>query len=896
MRQMRPLLAALGLAALAGCVRVYAPPSARPGPGEPAAPVGQAADTGQAESPFKKWSEVVKDAEVIRGLFTLYRKGDDLHWAIGADQLDKDYLVVVEYSRGIGDYFLLGGLPLRRDVVRFERRGDHVALVLPPVYTIADPGTPMERAVELTYGASVLARMKIESVHEETGAILVNMKEALVTDWAGIGPSMKAVLGMRGSLDSGRSSLATVKAFPENVEIGVDLTFRYEGDRPLPTVPDRRFVPIGVHYSWLELPDPPMRPRLADDRIGHFVAARMNFSRDTASTFFERYIERWRLERKDPSAALSEPVRPIVFYIDRTVPDRWRPYVKAGIENWNAAFERAGFEGAIVARDAPDDPDWDAEDARYSSIRWITPFRSTFAIGPSDVDPRTGEILNADILVTASFVQAWRSDWERIAAPTAAIKRYEETAALYERLTPAQMSRSCSYAQGFERQAAFVRSVLLARGTIAPGEPVPEEFIGAALVDLVMHEVGHALGLRHNFRASSATSYDRLHDQRFTASNGISGSVMDYNPVNVAVDRRGQGQYFMEGVGPYDAWAIEYAYTALAHTSTPQAERPGLEAILRRGVGDPAFAFGTDEDALFGPAGIDPLTQRFDLGSDPIGFARDRAALAAQVLAELETRILADGESYYRLRGAFNGVLVEKWGALLAASRVVGGQYVRRLHRGDANGATPFEPVPAARQRDALRFVIDEAFSAGAFEFSPALLNRLIPSRWLHWGANPFLVPVDYPVHEVVLGIQSSLLLNMLHPITLTRILDAEVKMTGGASPLTLAELFDELSGAIWSEVWRGSPFDGLGGYRRGIQRRYVRSLEDILLEPLPGTPEDARALARYQLEELGVRIGAVLDDEGRSLDTYSRAHLADTLARIERALAVSVSIDVRRR
>ena len=878
----------LGFGVLAGCVKVYSPTEEPPGPA--ASAVEGKADSQEKESPYKDWDEVVKDAEVIPGLFDLYRKGDDLHWAIAPDQLEMDYLVVVQYSRGIGDFFLLGGWPLRRDVVRFQRHGDHVLLVLPAFHTFADAGTPMAEAVELTYGSSVLAKIKIESVHDTSGAILINMKEALVADWAGVGPNMKFFLGIRGNLDSSRSSLVSAKGFAENVEIGVDLTFRYEGDRALPTVPDRRFVPIGVHYSWLKLPDPPMRPRLADDRIGHFIAGRMNFSRDTAATFFERYVERWRLEPSGAGSASSEPMRPIVFYIDRTVPERWRPYVKAGIENWNAAFERAGFKNAIVAREAPDDPDWDAEDARYSTIRWITPFRSTFAIGPSEADPRTGEILNSDILVTASFVQAYRSGWERIAAPTTAIEQYEQMAELYRRLPPEQMSRLCFFAQGLERRAGFVRSVLLSRGLIAPGEPMPEEFIGAALVNLIMHEVGHGLGLRHNFKASSVIPNDRLHA---AGVNSISGSVMDYNPVNVSVDRNGQGDYFMEGVGPYDVWAIEYAYSMVANAATPDAEKSALNEFVRRGVNDASYVYGSDEDALPGPAGIDPLTQRFDLGANPLGFARDRSELVAEVLAELESRIVADGESYSRLRGAFNSVMLEKWSSLLAASKIVGGQYVRRLHRGDVAGATPFQPVPAARQRQALSFVFDQTFSADAFQFSPTLLNKLTPNRWLHWGMSPIVVPIDYPIHEVVLGLQTSVLLNMLHAITLTRILDAEVKTSGGEASLSLSELFAELTGSIWSEIQGGERLAEIGGYRRGIQRRYVEALSDILLEPIPGTPEDARALARHHLTQLRARIDAALEGEGSSIDLYTRAHLEDSKARIERTLDASVSIGV---
>src|SRR5262249_55497758 len=274
----------------------------------------------------------------------------------------------------------------------------------------------------------------------------------------------------------------------------------------LNTVPDDRYIAIGMHYSFSQLPEKPMVPRYADDRTGYFLTVKKDFSRDEKEHFFVRYVNRWRLEKKDPSAAGSEPVQPIVYYIDRTIPEKYRPYVKKGIESWQKAFEAAGFKNAIIAKDAPDDPDWDPEDVRYSTIRWITSSEPSFgAIGPSRVDPRTGEILDADILVEASIVQSYRNIYRRYAGPDATPRMalpYRQLAGAPAGL-PLQLR--CDVGMAAADGGELMNIGMLADGSLPPGSPVPEEYLGQAITEVTMHEVGHTLGLRHNFRSSTST-------------------------------------------------------------------------------------------------------------------------------------------------------------------------------------------------------------------------------------------------------------------------------------------------------------------------------------------------------------------------------------------------------
>src|SRR5712691_3892756 len=495
-RSRAPLVLSL-LAVVAACTIRVIQPAAAPAPGG-----GPKPDSAKKDLPWKPFAEVTKDARVSTGLFTAYLKRENAYLALKPEQLDHDYLMVTELSQGIGELGIDGGSDVRSDLVRFHRSGDHVELWVVNPYATATPNTPMARTVDYSFGHSVAQSFAIASVRDTTNEVLVDLVPFAVSDFADVGPFFTLiadVFRVRGgtSFDRERSSFQSLRMFPTNAEIEARLTFRTSGYLGIETLADYRYIPLGVHYSILQLPDVPMRPRYADDRVGYFISAMKNYSRDTAETFFVRYVNRWRLEKKDPAAAVSEPVKPIVFYLDRTIPLDWRPYVREGILEWNKAFEEAGFKNAIQVLDAPDDTLWSAEDARYSTVRWMADNDAIYAIGPSDVDPRTGEILNADILFTASWIQAWQGEFREWTGPQAMIGEvFREDSLL--RADPAggpggvagRLRRFCSYSEGLAQRATLVRAVLAAQGVIAAGAPVPREYIGQALKEVVMHEVG----------------------------------------------------------------------------------------------------------------------------------------------------------------------------------------------------------------------------------------------------------------------------------------------------------------------------------------------------------------------------------------------------------------------
>jgi hypothetical protein len=739
-----------------------------------------------------------------------------------------------------------------------------------------------------------MTKLKVESVNDSSKAVLVDLAPFLVSDLSDLAEGMKQALNNKPvSFDKERSAVTSVKVFPENAEIEALLTYR-PGDRAgidLSSVPDERYIPISVHYSFSKLPEKPMMPRLADDRVGYFLTVVKDFSKDTKENFWLRYANHWRLEKKDPSAELSEPVKPIVYCVDKTVPEQYRPWIKKGIETWQKAYEAAGFKNAIIAKDAPDDPNWDPEDVRYSTVRWIVSHEPSFgAIGPSRVDPRTGEILDADVLIEGSFIQNWRNTYRRFAGPEAIAAGITPTLTEWPKFLPPDLR--CDAQAGLEDAGGLLHTTLLMDGAMPPGSPVPEEFIGQMLMWVTLHEVGHTLGLRHNFRSSTATPVEKLNDVDWTHQHGLTGSVMDYLTPNIAADRSKQGEYFVTQPGDYDLWAIRFGYSQ-TNAKDSDADYAVVKKIADESL-EAGHEYSTDDDTYPANA-LDPRTNIWDLGSDPLTFARERSAYLSGLWksGKLEERILgADGE-YPVLRRAVDVLLGQDALALGLAVKYVGGQYQSRERRGQA-AATPLVPIPAAKQREALAFLGERAFAADAFKMSPTLLNRLAPDRWNHWGLQGPFAPgsrVDYNLNDKVLAIQTGLLNALMAPSLMSRMREAESHST---EAFRLADLFDRLTSMLWGEV--GGTAAGMKALegpstRREIQRVYVDKLATLVTNPPAGAPDDARALARLQLTDIDARARKVLAGE-TPLGDYTRSHLLESRARIKRALEAGVEVD----
>lgn len=873
-------------------------------------PGSSGASSGKATASQQSYAALVKDATRSDGLLPLYRKEDKLYAEIPSRLLDKEFFVIISIARGIGDRFLLGGVSWGDGddwIWSFHKVDDKLQVIRKNVRFFAKKGSPEAAAVTNAFTDSILFSVPILAT-TPGGGHLIDCEKIFFTDLPKISSQLSGF-----AFAKDRSTWASAKAFEDNVELEVAATYASSGKTEFDTVPDSRAATLNLHYSLSLLPQTDYQPRLADPRVGYFVTAIKDFSQEANDDRFVRYINRWRLEKADPKEAVSPPKKPLVFWIERTVPYRYRQPIREGIEAWNQAFQKAGFASAIEVRQQPDKTDWDPEDVNYNTFRWITSGRS-FAMGPSRVNPRTGQILDADIIFDADFVKHWRTEFETFSPASIAWL----TGGLDPASQPEAVSRQystcgcghCSLFAGHGYQTALGVLAMAATALPAVDEEEQETLIRQGLKLVAMHELGHTLGLRHNFKGTALASLDEINAADPAARKPATTSVMDYIPVNIVPGGKPQADYYPTTLGVYDHWAIQYGYQPLSG-SRPEDEREALQKISSRS-GEPELAYATDEDTEAGDP--DPLSNRYDLGRDPLAFATQRAALVQEVIPTLLERFAADDAGYERVRQAFGVLLAAHGQANFFAARLVGGLYGSRSHRDDPGAPPPFEVVPAATQRQAVDLLATNIFSDAAYTFPPAFYNQLISTRWRHWGAQP-VNREDYPVHEVVLMWQQRILEQLLSSQTLTRLADGELKVAGDQEVFTVGDLFARLTAAVFAEVdsLKDGTFESrspaISSLRRNLQRVMLGHLGQLALGTagrsagggvvMAGAGDmnaspDARPLAKLTLRRLRDRIEAVLASADAAepvlvLDDASRAHLEDLGGRIDAVLDVDL-------
>lgn len=851
------------------------PATAAPG----AAPNAAAQGAPPARPGPRPFAEVTKGAEFRPGFFDTYEKDDKLWIAVPPERLGKDFLMEMELAQGIGANGLYGGTMLNlfeANLMSLERRGEQIFLLQKPSRFTGGRDAAVGRAVDLTFSPSVIDGARIESVRPDS-ALLIDVTNWFVSDLSGIGQAVRfAVATGPGQpppvpFDRPRSYVESVKSFPRNTNIRARLTFRPQNPVNLPSVADGRFLSLSIHYTLAALPDVPMTPRVGDDRVGNFLTAHKDFSQDD-STFFVRMVNRWRLERGEAVGEKWRPKQPITYYIDRTVPERYRASVKAGVEAWNAAFEAAGWVNAIRALDLPADAD--PEDIRYATLRWNTSDQPGYgAIGPSTVDPRTGEVLDADILFEASMFATQKNSWRRLASSVTAADAFDQTLGVgaFEARND-ERHELAGFLDAFESQGATLRATLIARGELKPGDPVPDAFVAQSVKWAVMHEVGHTLGLQHNFRSSASTPNAQLQDRAFADQSGLYSSVMEYPAVNVAAPGKPNGYFYTPGVGSYDKWAISYAYT----NDPADAQR-----IARQGA-ERGHLYGTNAEAA-GPGALDPSINTFDLGDDPLAWGKERSALIRTIIDDLPRHVLTDNSSPYEVTDAYGALIGEYARAVAPAVKYIGGAYINRDHVGDPNARPPFAPVPKAKQREALDLLVDRVFAKNALAVKPAVLQQMGSNRWFHFGSTTtFNGRLDFPYHEQTLGFQSAVLAQLIQPFRLAMIRDGEMRY-GAANMVTIPELFTTLTRAVWGEVWTPGSVSNADAVRRDLQRAYLDQMTALVVHPAPRTPADARAVARQTLRDLDRRLTTVASSG--TLNAYMSAHVEESRARIRKTL-----------
>ncbi len=817
-----------------------APPAPAPGPGKtPPAPGTPAAAPATPAAPAKPGPKPVaeaipKDAKKSEGLFNVYRTPDDkVFYEIPRAMLGREMLWVTQLAKTQTGYGY-GGTEVQDRVVRWTLRGDKVLL----------RGTDFQMRSSGDSGRDEIASSNIEPIlltfdvkayggdDKEKGAAIVDVTTLFTTDIKEF--SAARTLGAS-SLDPARTFIERVKPFARNIETEVTATYRatggggfgFPGGGPSRDASTDAVTAV-LRHSMTLLPDVPMKGRLADERVGFFSTTYYDFGSNENRVKEREFIARWRLEKKDPNAALSEPVKPIVFYIGREVPAKWRPWLKKGVEAWQPAFEAAGFKNAILAKDPPsatEDPDWDAEDSRYSTIRWL-PSTIENAYGPSIVDPRSGEILEADIKFFHNVLNLL-TNWY--------------------------------FAQASPNDPA------------AHKLPLSDETMGQMLAMVCTHEVGHSLGFPHNMKASSSIPIKLLRDPEWTRKWGTSASIMDYARFNY-VAQPGDNAGLMPRIGPYDLFACEWGYKPLPDAKTPEEEKAALDTLAARQVTNPMLRFGGD----FSPI-QDPTQRMEDLSADPIEATRLGLLNLKRVLSYLVPATSKFGEDYADLDEMYNTVLGQRQLELSHVAALVGG--VTQTNYNYGRGKAVFAPIPADRQKAAVRFLLANAFTTPKELIAPDILTRIEAS-----GAA-----------DRILQSQTGLLNTLLSEARAKRMIDQEAIAPAGVKPYTVAQLMEDVRKGMWTEL--AGPTIAVDPYRRNLQRAYISALGNKLgtsaggsvMSPFGpisigggGTASDVRPLARMALVTTRASIQAAL---AKPMDVVAKAHLMDCAATIERLL-----------
>ena len=644
-----------------------------------------------------------------------------------------------------------GGQAAGNRVVRWERRGDRILLRAVSYDVVADSAAPIAKAVDASNYSPIVMAFNIEALGKDDAAV-IEVTRLFTTDVPEF--SGRTRVGAR-AFDASRSFVERAVAFPENVEIESTHTYN---NPPEPAAAGGRGGPapgggrgavplrsgthsVLMHYSMVLLPEKPMMPRLFDDRVGYFSIRQTDYSRNDHRSPQRRFITRWRLEKKDPNAALSEPVKPIVYWIDPATPAKWVPYMKKGIESWQAAFEAAGFKNGIIAKEAPSpeqDPDWSPEDARYSVIRWL-PSTTENASGPHVSDPRTGEILESDIQFHHNVMNLARNWYFVQVGP----------------LDP--------------------RASTL---------PLPDDLMGRLIEYVAAHEVGHTLGFQHNMKASSMYSAAKVRDPEWVKKMGHTPTLMDYSRFNYVAQPEDKIDVsdLVPGIGPYDKWATMWGYKPIPGARTPDDEKKTLDEWARQQDETPYLRFSTT-----GSAGSDPgeLTEAVGdedaVASTALGL-KNLKRVAGMLLTATATKT---GEPYDDLDEVYARMLGQWATEMNHVAAIVGGFSSQQKNIGQQG--VLFKPVARERQATAVRFLNDNAFQTPAWAINPEILRRIEPVGVLD---------------RVRTG-QLRVLTSLLSSARISRLVEQEA-LDGPAAYRPL-EFLGDLRKGVWSEFYNGA-------------------------------------------------------------------------------------------
>ena len=807
----------------------------------------------------KSIAAITAASERIDGFFTLFRKRADgsVHMLIRQEQLDHEFIYTVVAQDGVVQGGHFRGQYRDNKVLVLRRHFDRIEFVETNTGFYFDPASPLSRSGQANIPPAVLAVEKIVAEDKENGELLVALNPVLLKEkLSQIKPSAnpKVKPGERfslGKLSDARSKVVAINNYPENTSLLTEMV--YENPAPVvqgdEDVTDSRAISVRVQHTLVAMPDNDFVPRAADYRIGYFTDRVTDLtSRDVAP--YRDMITRWHLVKKNPEAAISDPVEPITWWIENTTPYEYRDVIKAAALSWNLAFEEAGFSNAIVVKQQPDDAGWDAGDIRYNVLRWTSSPNPPFGgYGPSFSNPRTGQIIGADIMLEFSFLT--------------------NRLRIRDVLQPGGLDvnspfRHCELGAQMQMDQMFAAQALAAGGL---GEAQRAQLIEDSMYMLILHEIGHTLGLTHNMRASQLQP--DVFDAAAVAAKGLSGSVMDYEAVNVAPPGKTQTPFYQNRPGLYDLWAIEFGYAPSLVDAA--AEKARLQALLARST-EPELAYGNDADDMRRPGrGIDPHINIYDHSGDAVGYAEQRLQLVRDIQADLLAEY--QGETYQALYNSFAVLMNQLSRSGGVVSRYVGGVHINRAAPGAA-AAPPYQPVAARQQQRAMQVLAKYIFAPDALGGSESVYQHLQRQRR---GFDFSAETEDPKLHAMMLSVQKRILDHLLHPRTLQRVSDS--RLYGNDYELT--QMLNDLTGAIFEADKRGT----VNSIRQNLQVEYLKRLVSIWRGNKSSKVSHlARSAVLAQLEKLARQLGGK-----RRADAATKAHRRHLQFLVDRALSVNV-------
>ena len=627
-----------------------------------------------------------------------------------------------------------------------------------------------------------------------------------------------------GNISKQKTRFQEIRNYPENTDVIVNYVYesKYPSTRGGNAITDSRSVSILVQHSLIKMPDTNYRPRFDDTRVGFFTT-QSNHMTSIDQVNYRDFINRWRLNKKNPDEHLSEPIKPITFWIENTTPIELRKIIKDGVESWNIAFEKAGFKNAIQVKVQPDTADWDAGDIRYNVLRWTSsPNPPWGGYGPSFINPRTGEILGADIML----------EWTYITNRIVANDLFVET----ETYKHDHNHYNCHAAKFQQIENIFGISYIK---SLNLSKEIEDELVRQSLKRLVLHEVGHTLGLSHNFKGSLLLSNDELNDKSIVYEKGVCSSVMEYPAINIAKDSANQGLFFDVKPGIYDIWAIEFGYS---NYQTQEQEKESISKILSRST-EKELAFANDAFDMRSPGkGTDPSAMIYDLSSDPVQHSIDKIDMILKIVENLKENYTANNDTYEELYRSYRTLLFSYYQSLNIISRQVGGVKVDLAHTNQNSNKKPFESVDLKTQKKALNIIAEYGFS-NKFLLQPDIIPFLQKQR------RGFSISDDPRVHELVLRYQNRLLDHLLNSKVLKRITNSTLY----GNDYNISNYMIDLR----KSIFKSDMSSDISTLRQNLQISYVNRLIDIV-NAKSNFDNFSKASAYYNLDWLSKIINPI--------------------------------------